>query len=96
MITTGYAPHARATNDMTKGETMTKYPAGTYAPSAEMARGPADKAKYDEMYAASAILMRRTRQALLTGSKPFTKVKNTSHPPGNTEGSKCRFSDALP
>ncbi|SFS21721.1 acetate--CoA ligase [Yoonia litorea] len=68
---------------------MTEYPADTYAPSAEMAAGAhADKAKYEEMYAASisdpeAFWGEHGKR--LDWIKPYTKVKNTSFAPGNVD-----------
>ena len=68
---------------------MTDQPSGTYAPSAEMAAGAhANKAKYDEMYAASindpeGFWAEHGKR--LDWIKPFTKVKNTSFAPGNID-----------
>jgi acetyl-CoA synthetase len=68
---------------------MTDHPVKTYAPSAEMAAGAhADKAKYDEMYAASindpeGFWAEHGKR--VDWIKPFTKVKNTSFAPGNID-----------
>ena len=68
---------------------MTDQPAGTYAPSAEMAAGAhADKATYDAMYAASindpeAFWGEHGKR--IDWIKPYTKVKNTSFAPGNVD-----------
>ncbi|MDX8351679.1 acetate--CoA ligase [Cognatiyoonia sp. IB215182] len=68
---------------------MTDQPAGTYAPSAEMAANAhADKAKYDEMYAASindpeGFWAEHGKR--IDWVKPFTKVKNTSFAPGDID-----------
>ena len=68
---------------------MTDHPVKTYAPSAEMAAGAhADKAKYDEMYAASindpeGFWAEHGKR--VDWIKPFTKVENTSFAPGNID-----------
>ncbi len=68
---------------------MTDHPVKTYAPSAAMAAGAhADKAKYDEMYAASindpeGFWAEHGKR--VDWIKPFTKVKNTSFAPGNID-----------
>ena len=68
---------------------MTDQPAGTYAPTAEMAAGAhADKATYDAMYAASindpeAFWGEHGKR--IDWIKPFTRVKNTSFAPGNID-----------
>ena len=68
---------------------MTDQPAGTYAPSAEMAANAhADKTTYDAMYAASindpeAFWGEHGKR--LDWIKPYTKVKNTSYAPGNID-----------
>ncbi len=68
---------------------MTDQPAGTYAPSADMAAGAhADKATYDAMYKASiddpeAFWGEHGKR--LDWIKPYTRVKNTSFAPGNVD-----------
>ncbi|MEJ8561457.1 acetate--CoA ligase [Yoonia sp. GPGPB17] len=68
---------------------MSDQPAGTYAPSADMASNAhADKAKYEEMYAASindpeAFWGEHGKR--LDWIKPYTRVKNTSFAPGNVD-----------
>ncbi|PJI85276.1 acetyl-coenzyme A synthetase [Yoonia maricola] len=68
---------------------MTDQPAGTYAPSADMAANAhADKATYEKMYAAS-INDPETfwgeHGKRLDWIKPYTRVKNTSFAPGNVD-----------
>ena len=71
------------------GFAMTNQPAGTYAPSAEMAAGAhADKATYDAMYEASindpeAFWGEHGKR--IDWIKPYTRVKNTSFAPGNVD-----------
>ena len=68
---------------------MTDQPAGTYAPSAEMAAGAhADKATYDAMYEASindpeAFWGEHGKR--IDWIKPYTRVKNTSFAPGQVD-----------
>ncbi len=68
---------------------MTDQPAGTYAPSAEMAAGAhADKATYDAMYEASisdpeAFWGEHGKR--IDWIKPYTRVKNTSFAPGSVD-----------
>ncbi len=68
---------------------MTDQPAGTYAPSAEMAANAhADKAKYEAMYQASITDPEgfwAEHGKRIDWIKPFTKVKNTSFAPGNID-----------
>ena len=68
---------------------MTDHAAGTYPPSSAMAEGAhADKATYDEMYAASindpeAFWGEHGKR--IDWIKPYTRVKNTSFAPGNVD-----------
>ncbi|MEO1640671.1 MAG: acetate--CoA ligase [Pseudomonadota bacterium] len=68
---------------------MSDQPAGTYPPSSAMAAGAhADKAKYDEMYAASIAdpeAFWGEHGKRIDWIKPYTKVKNTSYAPGNVD-----------
>ncbi|MEL6840735.1 MAG: acetate--CoA ligase [Pseudomonadota bacterium] len=68
---------------------MTDQPAGTYPPSAEMAaHAHADKATYEDMYAASINDPERfwaEHGKRIDWIKPYTKVKNTSFAPGNID-----------
>jgi len=74
---------------MIRGNTMSDQPAGTYAPSAEMAANAhADKATYDAMYEASINDPDKfwgEHGKRIDWIKPFTKVKNTSFAPGNID-----------